>query len=188
MVDLPNCGETWELSSVKGNVSEVANGAFRGQKITDLISTFQSELVGGSIITRFGHEFPLLIKFIDAAQDLSIQVHPGNELAKKRHNGFGKTEMWYILQADKRSTLISGFNKETNQEEYLNYFNQGRLNEILNKEEAQKADVFYLPAGRVHTIGKRLDVGRNSTTVLTSPIVFMILIVWIITAIKGSYI
>lgn len=162
--DLPNCGETWELSGVSGNISEVANGPLKGQKITSLIEEFRAELVGQHIIDRFGNEFPLLIKFIDAAEDLSIQVHPDDALAKKRHNGYGKTEMWYILQADDGATLISGFNKETNREEYLDYFNNGKINEILNKEVAQEDDVFFLPAGRVHTIGKGLMLAEIQQT------------------------
>lgn len=161
---LENCGETWELSGVDENISEVSNGLLEGRKITDLIGEFGEALVGKSIVNRFGNEFPLLIKFIDAAEDLSIQVHPDDALAKKRHNGFGKTEMWYILQADEGASLISGFNKETNREDYLDYFHSGRLSEILNKEYAQKDDVFFLPAGRVHTIGKGLMLAEIQQT------------------------
>lgn len=162
--DLENCGETWELSGVEGNISEVSNGSLQGRRITDLIEEYQDNLVGKSIIERFGNEFPLLIKFIDAAQDLSIQVHPDDTLAKKRHNGYGKTEMWYILQADEGSSLISGFSKETKKEEYLEYFNRGKLSDLLNREQAKKDDVFFLPAGRVHTIGKGLMLAEIQQT------------------------
>lgn len=162
--DLDNCGETWELSGVHGNYSEIKNGALSGTKITDLLLEQKGALVGEAIYDRFGNEFPLLIKFIDAAQDLSIQVHPDDELAKKRHDGFGKTEMWYIMQADEGSTLISGFNKETNREEYLEYFNNGKLNDLLNKEEVTAGDVFFLPAGRVHTIGAGLMLAEIQQT------------------------
>ena len=162
--DLDNCGETWELSGVEGNISSVSNGPLASKSLNELIVNYKDVLVGSSIYQSFGDEFPLLIKFIDAAEDLSIQVHPDDELARKKHNGFGKTEMWYILQADKGATLISGFNKETNKEEYLEYFNSGKLTEILNEEEVRKGDVFFLPAGRVHTIGKGLLLAEIQQT------------------------
>ena len=162
--DLDNCGETWELSGVEGNISSVSNGPLASKSLNELIVNYKDGLVGSSIYQSFGDEFPLLIKFIDAAEDLSIQVHPDDELARKKHNGFGKTEMWYILQADKGATLISGFNKETNKEEYLEYFNSGKLTEILNEEEVRKGDVFFLPAGRVHTIGKGLLLAEIQQT------------------------
>ena len=162
--NLNNCGETWELSGVKGNVSLVSNGSLAGIDLNQLIKKYGAELMGQKIITRFGNEFPLLIKFIDAAEDLSIQVHPDDDLARKRHNGFGKTEMWHILQADKNSTLISGFNKQTNREEYLDFFESGRLMELLNSEKAEQGDVFFLPAGRIHTIGKGLLLAEIQQT------------------------
>lgn len=161
---LDNCGETWELSGVEGNISEVANGNLAGEKITDLIQQQKGELLGEKIYSQFKNEFPLLIKFIDAAQDLSIQVHPDDKMAKERHNGFGKTEMWYILQADEGASLISGFNKEINKDEYLEYFNAGKLTDLLNRENTKKHDVFFLPAGRVHTIGAGLMLAEIQQT------------------------
>ena len=145
---LPNCGETWELSGVKGNISEVSNGESKGELLTALIDKHGSELLGKRIETQFGKEFPLLIKFIDANDDLSIQVHPDDELAQKRHNSFGKSEMWYIMQADEGASLISGFSQDVDRESYKKAFNEGRLEEILNREEVKAGDVFYLPAGR----------------------------------------
>ncbi|MEQ9466898.1 MAG: mannose-6-phosphate isomerase [Ekhidna sp.] len=162
--ELDNCGETWELSGVEGNVSEVANGALAGKLLSDLVASEKEALVGKAVYKRFGNEFPLLIKFIDAAKDLSIQVHPNDELAKKRHNGFGKTEMWYILQSDPGSTLINGFSKDTNREEYLGHLNDGTLKDILNRVNVEVGDVFYLPAGRVHTIGKGLLLAEIQQT------------------------
>ncbi|NVK83495.1 MAG: class I mannose-6-phosphate isomerase, partial [Cytophagia bacterium] len=153
---LKNCGETWEISGVPGNLSKVSDGVLKGSTLPELIEEFKDELVGEKVYEAFGNEFPLLVKFIDAAQDLSIQVHPDDKLAKARHNSLGKSEMWYIFQADKGSKLISGFNRETNREEYLQYLNSGKLTEILNEEEVHDGDCFYLPAGRVHTIGKGL--------------------------------
>ncbi len=161
---LSNCGETWEISGVKGDVSVVAEGTLAGKSLVELIDTYQGQLMGEQVYTKFGSEFPLLIKFIDANADLSIQVHPDDELAQKRHNSFGKTEMWYIFQADEGSTLISGFNQALDKARYQAYFEQGRLDEILNREVAAEDDVFFLPAGRVHTIGKGLLLAEIQQT------------------------
>src|SRR5882757_2449180 len=161
---LPNCGETWEISGVKSDVSVVADGELAGESLADLLEKYQSELVGQKVYAHFGNIFPLLVKFIDANEDLSIQVHPNDELAKKRHNSFGKTEMWYVIEADPGSTLIAGFNKELTQQEYLDKFNSGHLMDILNKEDVKAGDVFFLPAGRVHTIGKGLLIAEIQQT------------------------
>ena len=161
---LPNCGETWEISGVKSDVSVVANGPLTGTTLANLLETEKENLVGKKVYQRFGNEFPLLVKFIDANDDLSIQVHPDDELAKKRHNSFGKTEMWYVIQADKGSSLISGFNQKVDKELYLKKFNAGKLADILNKEEVKADEVFFLPAGRVHTIGKGLLIAEIQQT------------------------
>jgi len=162
--NLDNCGETWELSGVEGNISSIKNGGLKGKELKSIINEEKGELVGDHIYERFGDEFPLLIKFIDAAQDLSIQVHPDDRLAKERHDGFGKTEMWYILQADDNATLIDGFNKNTNKNEYLEHLQNGNLTELLNREDVKAGDVFFLPAGRVHTIGKGLLLAEIQQT------------------------
>lgn len=161
---LPNCGETWEISAVTGNVSVVANGNLVGTNLAQLIKDYKGELIGDKVYGRFGKEFPLLIKFIDANEDLSIQVHPNDELAKARHNSFGKTEMWYVLQADEGSTLISGFNQQVDEKTYLSKLDNGSINDILNKENVKAGDVFFLPAGRVHTIGKGLLIAEIQQT------------------------
>lgn len=161
---LPNCGETWEISGVKGNVSIVKEGELAGNSLRSLIETYQGALLGERVYKKFGNEFPLLVKFIDANADLSIQVHPDDELAKKRHDSFGKSEMWYIFQADPGSKLIAGFNRELDKDAYVAYFESGRLTEILNQEEVEADDVFYLPAGRVHTIGKGLLLAEIQQT------------------------
>ncbi|MEZ4774901.1 MAG: type I phosphomannose isomerase catalytic subunit [Bacteroidia bacterium] len=161
---LPNCGETWEISGVAGNVSVVKNGPLEGKNLTELIESFQGRLMGQRVYEKFGNEFPLLVKFIDANDDLSIQVHPDDELAKARHNSFGKTEMWYIFQADEGSGLIAGFNRPLTRELYEIYFESGRIMEILNHEKVTPGDVFFLPAGRVHTIGKGLLLAEIQQT------------------------
>ena len=162
--DLPNCGETWEISGVKSDVSVVAEGPLKGERLDQLLEEYKDDLVGKKVYSHFGNIFPLLIKFIDANEDLSIQVHPDDELAKKRHNSFGKTEMWYVVEADPGSTLIAGFNKELTEQEYLDKFNSGHLTDILNKEDVKSGDVFFLPAGRVHTIGKGLLIAEIQQT------------------------
>jgi mannose-6-phosphate isomerase len=161
---LPNCGETWEISGVKSDVSVVDGGALEGESLADLLEKYGEDLVGKKVYEHFGNTFPLLVKFIDANEDLSIQVHPDDELAKKRHNSFGKTEMWYIIQADAGSSLIAGFNQELTEQLYLDKFNSGHLTDILNREDAKAGDVFFLPAGRVHTIGKGLLIAEIQQT------------------------
>lgn len=161
---LPNCGETWEISGVKSDVSVVENGALAGKSLASILETHRGDLVGKQIYEKFGNEFPLLVKFIDANDDLSIQVHPDDELAKKRHKSFGKTEMWYVIQADQGASLIAGFNQKVNEEIYIEKLNSGKLADILNKEEVEAGDVFFLPAGRVHTIGKGLLIAEIQQT------------------------
>jgi len=161
---LLNCGETWEISGVKSDVSVVENGKLAGKSLASLVEEFKGDLVGKNVYDRFGNEFPLLVKFIDANDDLSIQVHPDDKLAKERHNSFGKTEMWYVIQADQGATLISGFNQKVSEEIYVEKLNSGKINEILNKEEVSAGDIFFLPAGRVHTIGKGLLIAEIQQT------------------------
>jgi mannose-6-phosphate isomerase len=161
---LQNCGESWEISGVDGNVSVVQEGDLKGKDLKSLITYHKDDLVGKRIYEKYGNEFPLLIKFIDANDDLSIQVHPGDELASIRHGSNGKTEMWYILQADEGASLIAGFNRPLNKKTYLEYFNQGRLMEILNREEVRAKDMFFIPAGRVHTIGTGLLLAEIQQT------------------------
>ncbi len=161
---LPNCGETWEISGVEGDVSVVSNGALKGQKLTDILKTYQADLVGGYVLEEYPDEFPLLVKFIDANQELSIQVHPNDELAEQRHQCKGKSEMWYIFQADENSSLISGFNQDVSKETYLEKLANGELETILNREKITAGDVYYLPAGRVHTIGEGLLLAEIQQT------------------------
>jgi mannose-6-phosphate isomerase len=161
---LPNCGETWEISGVKGEESVVKEGLLAGKSLPSLIEEYQGKLVGERVYKKFGNEFPLLIKFIDANDDLSIQVHPNDVLAKKKHSSCGKTEMWYIFQADEGAKLNVGFNKLVDQETYLKHLQENTLNEILNFEKVQVGDVFFLPAGRVHYIGKGICLAEIQQT------------------------
>ena len=162
--NLPNCGESWELSGLDGNVSIVSNGFLAGNTIEELIEVYMGDLVGDQLFDTFGTEFPLLIKFIDANDDLSIQVHPDNEMAAERHNSNGKTEMWYVIQADKGSKLQLGFNQEVDQKKYLDKLNRAELTDILNFEEVTSGDVYFMPAGRVHAIGKGILLAEIQQT------------------------
>ncbi|MBC8320198.1 MAG: class I mannose-6-phosphate isomerase [Bacteroidetes bacterium] len=151
--DLPNCGEVWVISGVKGNESVVKNGFLKENELNELVEVYMSDLVGEKVFDKFGNEFPLLIKFIDANDWLSVQVHPDDALATKRRIGQGKTEMWFTLEADESTQLISGFNRKMDKETYLKHLDNNTLKEILNYEDVKKGDVFYIPAGRVHALG-----------------------------------
>lgn len=148
-----NVGESWEISDVGEDVSIVVNGNLKGQTLKELLKTYTTDLVGSKVYKKFGNEFPLLIKFIDAKKPLSIQVHPDGELAKEKHNSFGKTEMWYVMESDKEAELIVGFKKDTNEEEYLHHLKNKTLLDILNVDPVKNGDVYFIPAGRVHAIG-----------------------------------
>lgn len=145
-------GESWEISGVEDDISIVENGFLAGNSLLELTEIYMGDLLGDSIYDRFGVEFPLLIKFIDAADFLSVQVHPDDAMALERHNSYGKTEMWYIVESD-RGELITGFNRKLDREEYLKHFKEGRLKEILNYEAVAPGDIYFMPAGRIHAIG-----------------------------------
>lgn len=150
---LPNCGEAWVVSGVEDNPTMVSNGFLKGNELNELVEIYMGDITGDDIYNRFGNEFPILVKFIDAADYLSIQVHPDDELAEKRGLGNGKSEMWYIMDADKDAELITGFREDTPMDKYISYVKDNRLPELLNKEKVTAGDVFYLPAGRVHALG-----------------------------------
>ena len=161
---LPNVGESWEVSAVEDSESVVANGVDKGYTLPEMVRKYKDELVGEANYARFGNKFPLLIKFIDAKLDLSIQVHPGDELAKKRHNSFGKNEMWYVIAADKGAKLISGFSEEITPKEYKDRVHNGTFAEVLQTCAIEPGDVFYVPAGRVHGIGAGAFVAEIQQT------------------------
>lgn len=146
-------GESWELSNVEGNASVVANGELEGKTIDDLIDAYGEKLLGKKVMDQFGKIFPLLIKFIDARDNLSIQVHPDDELAQKRHQSFGKTEMWYVVKAVPEAILYSGFSKQIDADEYVRRVADNTIMDVLQCYQVKEGDVFFLPAGRVHAIG-----------------------------------
>ncbi len=161
---LPNCGEAWVLSGVDGNQTGIVNGFLAGNDLNELVEVYMGDLVGDKVYERFGDEFPILVKFIDAADYLSIQVHPDDELAAKRNIGYGKSEMWYIIDADPGAELISGFSKKVDQETYLKHLNDKNLKQILNAEKVAAGDVFYMPAGRVHALGPGIFLAEIQQT------------------------
>ena len=146
-------GESWEISAVEDNISVVSNGILADNDLQELIEVYMGDLVGDHIYEKFGVEFPLLIKYIDANDDLSIQVHPDDETAKERHNAYGKTEMWYVVDADKGAKLRSGFSEQITPKEYKERVLNNTITDVLQEYEIKPGDVFFLPAGRVHSIG-----------------------------------
>lgn len=157
-------GESWELSAVEGNASVVSNGFLAGNSLDELVEIYMGELVGEKIYQRFGIEFPLLIKFIDAQDDLSIQVHPDDVLAAERHNAYGKTEMWYVLQAEAGAQLVSGFNQPMDAESYSKHLQNNTLERVLNTESVATGDIFFIPPGRVHAIGRGILLAEIQQT------------------------
>ena len=161
---LPNCGELWALSSVEGRESVISNGFLAENTLTEAVEIYMGDLVGDKVYNRFGTEFPLLFKIIDAAKDLSIQVHPDDELAQRRGMPCGKTEMWYVMEADEGAKLISGFRRDTTPEEYTAALAAGHLEDLLHAENPEPGDVYFIPAGRVHALGKGLMVAEIQQT------------------------
>ena len=160
-----NIGESWALSGVKGNESVVAEGPLAGRTITSLAEEYKGALLGEKVYAATGTEFPLLIKFIDARDDLSIQVHPDDKLAAERHNGSkGKTEMWYVVQADEKAHLMSGLNKEITPEEYAAKVADNTITDVLHDYDVHDGDVFFLPAGRIHSIGSGCFIAEIQQT------------------------
>lgn len=146
-------GESWEISTVENDVSVIAIGFFKGKSLNELINEFPEEVLGTKVYKRFGKQFPLLFKYLDAREDLSIQVHPNDKLAKSRHNSFGKTEMWYVMQADDDAQLIIGFKEKSSPEQYLKSLENNSIIDILDAKKVKQGDVFFLETGTVHAIG-----------------------------------
>lgn len=157
-------GESWEISGVVDNISVVSNGKLAGNNLQELIEVYMGELVGDRVFQKFGIEFPLLVKFIDASEKLSIQVHPDDELARKRHKAYGKTEMWYIIQADNDAQIIAGLKQKSNKKQFKEYLEKSDLQELLNFEDAKAGDVFFIPSGRIHATGKGILLAEIQQT------------------------
>lgn len=157
-------GESWELSGVDGDISVVSNGRLKGNNLQELIEIYMGDLVGDKVFEKYGEEFPLLIKLIDAADNLSIQVHPDDKLAAERHHSFGKTEMWYVVGHEQGAELYLGFNQPVDKEKYLKYLEAGRLAELLTAYKVEDGDSYFIPAGTIHAIGKGLLIAEIQQT------------------------
>ncbi len=151
---LANCGETWEISGLEPDSSEVVNGFLAGNSLNELVEIYMGDLVGEKIFARYGNVFPLLIKFIDAQADLSVQVHPDDDYAAQHHLESGKTEMWYVMDADKDARINVGFNQNINKTVLAQAIQDGTLEQYLNYMPVKAGDTFYIPAGKVHAICK----------------------------------
>lgn len=161
--EFTSIGESWEISDVDENVSVVTNGLYKGYSLKQLINNWGAEFLGTKNTERFGNKFPLLIKYIDAAQDLSIQVHPDDAMAINKHNSFGKTEMWYIMHKEKDAEIIVGLNAEE-KTTMLDKINANNVNEIFNREKVNVGDSYFIPAGQVHAIGAGVMVAEIQQT------------------------
>jgi mannose-6-phosphate isomerase len=157
-------GESWEISTVENDVSIVVSGSFKGKSLIELINEFPEAVLGTKVYAQFGKQFPLLFKYLDAREDLSIQLHPNDELAKKRHNSFGKTEMWYVMQADTDARLIVGFKEKSSPEEYIKNLNNKTLITILDTKKVKQGDVFMLDTGTIHAIGAGIVIAEIQQT------------------------
>jgi len=145
-------GESWEVSAVPSSPSVIANGPMKGRELPAVVAELPEEILGKAVARKYHNELPLLVKFIDAERDLSIQVHPNDEMARRMHGKFGKTEMWYVIDAQPGAYLYAGFKEQLTREEYKRRVAEGTITEVLAKHEVHKGDVFFLPAGRVHAI------------------------------------
>lgn len=163
-VNKEGIGESWELSNVLNDVSIVKNGFLKGKDLNEIIHLYPEAILGEKVIAKYGKNFPLLFKFIDAKEDLSIQVHPNDLLAKERHNSFGKTEMWYVMQADPESRLVVGFKEDSSKETYVSCLKNKTLLSILEEYPVEKGDVFFLETGIVHAIGAGVLIAEIQQT------------------------
>lgn len=161
---LPNCGEVWVLSGVENSQTEIKDGFLSENELNELVEVYMGDLVGEKVFLKFGNEFPILVKFIDTNDWLSIQVHPDDKLAAKRHGTLGKTEMWYVMNAEEDSELISGFSKKVDPETYKKHLENNTLKSIMNFEKVKKGDVYYMPAGRVHALGPGIMLAEIQQT------------------------
>lgn len=148
-----NVGESWEISDIEDDISIVSNGEYKGQNLKELIMRNKSNFLGRENYENFGCNFPLLIKFLDAKTDLSVQVHPDNEMAKLYHNSYGKTEMWYIMDSSRDADIVLGLKDKNSSLEFLEQINSNNVNLVFNRERVKKGDSFFIPAGKIHAIG-----------------------------------
>ncbi|BAO75983.1 type I phosphomannose isomerase catalytic subunit [Winogradskyella sp. PG-2] len=151
--DSKNVGESWEISGVQENISIASNGVYKGQSLNELLTTFKSDFLGRKNLQRFGENFPLLIKFLDAKTHLSVQVHPDDKMASEKHNSFGKTEMWYIMNSDDDAEIVLGLKNSDIDKNQLGHVNATNVDSIFNTIKVRQGDSYFIPAGKIHAIG-----------------------------------
>lgn len=156
--------ESWELSAVSGNISIIENGFLAGNTLQDIIEIYMGDLVGEKVYEKYGIEFPVLLKFIDAAQPLSVQIHPNDSIALQRHKAYGKEEMWYVVEADRNAEIFTGFNQQIDREKLTEALQSNNLLNFLTIEKVRKQDVFEIPSGRIHAIGKGILIAEIQNT------------------------
>ena len=159
-----NIGEAWLLSGLEDDMTEVSNGFLEENAINELTEVYMGEIVGDKVYDKFGHEFPVLVKLIDAKERLSVQVHPNNELAASRHSAYGKSELWYVIDSSEDGVLYIGFKKGVTKDKYLAALESGNIEELLNRVKVTKGDIYYIPAGTVHSIGAGVMIAEIQQT------------------------
>ncbi len=157
-------GESWELSSIEGSESVVSNGIYANQTLNELIEKYAEEILGTTVLARFGKQFPLLFKYLDAREALSIQVHPNDEVAQKRHQSFGKTEMWYVVEAQENAKIIVGFEPKTTRQKLELAIKNSQITSVLTEKTAKKGAVFFIKTGTVHAIGAGILIAEIQQT------------------------
>lgn len=157
-------GESWEISTVDNDISVIANGCYENQTLQILLDKYKQKLVGKKVYRTFKNNFPLLIKFIDAKTDLSVQLHPNDKLAMQRHKSFGKTEMWYIMQSEQSSRLILGFKDGVTSEDYQKHLKEKSIVSILNEVPVAEGDTYFIPTGTIHAIGSGILLAEIQQT------------------------
>lgn len=162
--EIMNAGESWEISGLPGDESIVSNGFLEGNNINELLEVYMGDIAGDSVYEKWGDEFPVLVKFVNAAANLSIQVHPNDEMAARLHHAWGKSELWHILGAKEGSVIYCGFREGIDKEQYQKAVLEGRLPEILNRFEVNTGDTFWLPSGTIHAIGAGIIMAEIQQT------------------------
>lgn len=157
-------GESWEISTVPNEISVVNTGSLKGKSLDEVIALYPVQLLGKKVVEQYGVQFPLLFKYLDAREDLSVQLHPNDDLARKRHNSSGKTEMWYVIQAEEGARIIAGFKKEASPKEYIHHLNAKSLVTILKEIPVKKGDAFLLETGTIHAIGAGIIIAEIQQT------------------------
>ena len=151
--DCQRLGESWEISALPGHETIVANGKLKGMNISELSHIYGPKLLGDAVTAKYGNTFPLLIKIIDARQMLSVQVHPDDRLAAERHNSRGKSEMWYVIDADEGAEIYRGLKAPLSPQSYLRHIAAKSIMDVIATFKSRRGQFYYIPSGTIHSIG-----------------------------------